>query len=422
MKVLWITNPILPRACEYLNRQPSVSGGWLSGFLDALSGLKQLQLCVVTVYDGKELLSFHAEGVAYYLIPKKRPSTAYDRSLEKHYRTICDTFQPEVIHIHGTEYNFGQACMNACPEFRYVVSIQGLVSVIERYAFAGMDIKEIWRNITFRDVVRRETIFQTRRQLRKRGIYERQYISRVHHVIGRTYWDEVHSKAINRKINYHFCNDNLQKEFYNTSRRWNLQSIEKYSVYMSQGFFPIKGLHILLKAAHIVRQKHPSLKIYVAGYSPVKSNSIRDRITTTGYGKYIRGLIKKLALEEVVVFTGPLTVDGVINRLLKSHVCVFPSSIENGSSLGEAQYLGTPGIVSYAGGMPTTVRDEETGLMYRFEEYEMLADLLDRVFSDRQLAEKLSKAGMVVSSQRHSGAANAESLLSIYNRIIQLNA
>ena len=57
--------------------------------------------------------------------------------------------------------------MRACPDLNYVASIQGLVSVISRYYYANMSIKDIITNITFRDLIRRDTIFQSKKNMRK---------------------------------------------------------------------------------------------------------------------------------------------------------------------------------------------------------------------------------------------------------------
>lgn len=56
--------------------------------------------------------------------------------------------------------------------------------------------------------------------------------------------------------------------------------------------------------------------------------------------------------------------------------------------------VGTPCIASYAGGMMDSVSDGETGFLYRFEETEMLAMLVCRLFGDMDLCRRLSFRGM----------------------------
>lgn len=70
--------------------------------------------------------------------------------------------------------------------------------------------------------------------------------------------------------------------------------------------------------------------------------------------------------------------------------------------------VGTPCIASYAGGMMDSVSDGETGFLYRFEETEMLAMLVCRLFGDMDLCRRLSFRGRQASLERHDRSANAE--------------
>ena len=147
-------------------------------------------------------------------------------------------------------------------------------------------------------------------------------------------------------------------------------------------------------------------------------NGLKERLKLKGYGKYIGSLIKKYQLQNSVEFTGFLTEENMIREYLNSHVFVSPSSIENGSnSVGEGQILGVPCVASYVGGVPNTVNHHETGLLYRFEEVEMLAQSIKRIFTDRALAERLSRNGIEIATARHHRKNNTDKMLSIYNSI-----
>jgi glycosyltransferase involved in cell wall biosynthesis len=117
-------------------------------------------------------------------------------------------------------------------------------------------------------------------------------------------------------------------------------------------------------------------------------------------------------------FTGPLSGKEMRQRYLNSNVFVCPSSIENSqNSVGEAQLLGVPCVASNVGGVSDMITDHETGLLYRFEEVEMLAQSVCQIFSDQALAKKLSKRGKMAASARHSQSVNSEKLNSIYQTI-----
>lgn len=103
-----------------------------------------------------------------------------------------------------------------------------------------------------------------------------------------------------------------------------------------------------------------------------------------------------------------------------AHVFVCSSSIENSpNSLGEAQLIGCPVVASYVGGVPDMVDNNITGLLYRFEETEMLAAAICRIFNNDNLAEALSTREIETASKRHDGIKNANRMMEIYKTVAQ---
>ena len=110
----------------------------------------------------------------------------------------------------------------------------------------------------------------------------------------------------------------------------------------------------------------------------------------------------------------------MIDQYLKSHIFLCPSSIENSSnSIGEAQLLGVPCVASYVGGTPDMITDGRTGLLYRFEEYEMLAYNICQIFKNDRIAQELSLAEIAVATQRHDRRNNAIRMMEIYKNVIE---
>jgi hypothetical protein len=64
------------------------------------------------------------------------------------------------------------------------------------------------------------------------------------------------------------------------------------------------------------------------------------------------------------------------------------------------------------------IQDEETGLLYRFEEISILAKQICRIFENDDLANSLSENAHTASLLRHDGVKNASQLISIYKQII----
>lgn len=417
MKILWITNILFPDICKELGMQAPVAGGWMYSCAKSLIAEPNIELAVATVYKGKDLKKINVNNITYFLIPYNGKNTKYCSKLETYWKLIQQESKPDVVHIHGTEFAHGLAYINACGNQNVIISIQGLVSVIERYYYAGLKPKDILRNISFRDIVRNDNIFQQRNKMRLRGEIEQEYLRLSKHVIGRTSWDKAHCWTINPKVHYHYCNETLREEFYN--HYWCLDKCEKHSIFLSQAAYPIKGLHQVLKALPFVLEKFPDTKLYVAGHDFINNNGWKNKIRRSGYGKYIQKLINKLGLKNIVIFTGPLQEKEMCQRYLQSHLFICPSSIENSpNSLGEAQLLGVPCIASYVGGVPDMVEAGVTGLVYRFEEIEMLAENIINIFNSNNLINRISHNAQLISSKRHSAIENKNTLIEIYKEIL----
>jgi len=418
MRILWITNIQFPATCNRLGLLPHASGGWMLSLADKLKRHSEIILTVCTTYNGTDLLRINEGGILYYLLPRKKPNSEYDKSLEAYWSLIINEFKPHVIHIHGTEYAHGLACMNSCPEQNYVISIQGLVSVSSEFYFAGIKPLELVKHITLHDFLRRETIFQERKKFDRRGKLEREYIRKTKHIIGRTDWDYAHTKVINSRIEYHLCNETLRSGFY-TAQKWNIKEKQDFSIFLSQAGYPLKGLHQALRALAIVKGYYPKVHLKVAGLDITKSNNLKDRLRLGGYGSFIKSLIKKLGLGSNVTFIGSLGEIEMINEYRSTHLFLCPSSIENSSnSLAEAQLLGVPCIASFVGGLPSLVTQYENGILYRFEDHITLAFQIMKIFEDEKLALYISQNCQTIAEKRHDSDYISSQMLEIYSEIL----
>ena len=160
----------------------------------------------------------------------------------------------------------------------------------------------------------------------------------------------------------------------------------------------------------------PLIKVRIAGYDITCRNTIKDKIKLSGYGKYILNLLTKYKLQNKVSFLGPLDEHKMIEEYQKAHIFICPSSIENSpNSLGEAQLIGTPVIASYVGGIPDMVQNGKTGILYRFEEIEMLAEYIKQIFENDKLAKQLSENEIREAEKRHDKETIFKELISIYD-------
>lgn len=414
MRILWIVNILFPEAGKLLglNNDLRGTGGWLLGAADVLSRKEGIELGVmcITPYVRK-LCVLNGDKMTYYVIPQN----ASCHKVESLMSVIEDKFKPDVVHVHGTELPYGEMWLNSCTSKNVVVSIQGLVSVISRYYFAGLSRKNILLNLTIHDLLKK-SLFGSHRQMIKRGQAEMSVLKKVKHVIGRTTFDKAHALSINPSVTYHFCNETLRETFYEGS--WSYSKCNKHTIFVSQAASPIKGLHMVLKALPLVQKQYPDTILRIAGRDITKSNSFKLWIQRTGYGKLIGRLISKMCLWEHVVFTGPLNAEQMKDEYLNANVFVCPSSIENSSnSLAEAQILGVPCVASFVGGIPDMVGDYACCKLYRYEEVEMLAFMICELFKESSSFDNSQMKNEVL--RRHDRNNNTNQLIEIYNTIIR---
>lgn len=414
MKILWITNIELPEATQLLTGSGDIkaTGGWLLGAAEALvNSEREVELFIATVSRKVKQLTFlEGKKIKYFLLPygkgNRRPNSEYER----YWRLIKQKVEPNVVHIHGTEFSHGYAYMLACGSENVVISIQGMTSAYANYYYYGMTRNDIFGNLTIRDIIK-GSILSGQRDFIKRSEYEILMLKHTKHIIGRTSWDRARTWAINPKAHYYFCNEILRADFYNGDL-WCYDKCVKHSIFLTQAGYPIKGFHQMLKAMPIILRFYPDAQIRVAGKDITKSTTFFEKLCMTGYGLYIKRLIKKMHLEKKVFFTGSLNGEQMKNEYIKANVFVCPSTIENSpNSLGEAQILGTPCVASYVGGIPDMMKGQENGL-YRFEEVEMLAQRVCEVFSNPTPNPLIENA-----RQRHSIKKNICRLFEIYDVI-----
>ncbi len=407
MRVLWISDNAFPEVYESLKIVPRVNAGWVYSAANSLLDLcSDVELATAVVMDVPKIQIIVSNRIKHYLIPME------GRRNTKFWENILNDFCPSFIHVHGTEYPHLFTFIKSRTNEKVIISIQGLVSVIQRYYFGGITTKDLLSSITLRDIVRFDTVFQQKNDMEKRAINERKAIRSVDAIIGRTEWDKVHALAINPSIRYFHNDETLRKCFY--QGKWDWSTCYKYRIFISQGHYPIKGLHQLLRALPLVISAFPQTQVYISGHDFFSNRGIK----INGYGRFINRLIDKLSLRKHVHFTGLLDEEGMKEQYLNAHVFVCPSAIENSpNSLGEAQMLGTPVIASYVGGISSMVEHYRSGLLYRFEEFEQLAMHINNVFSNQSLCEILSQEGRTAAKFRHDPLRNAMGLVQIYKAL-----
>lgn len=416
MKVLWIVNTMFPYPAEKLNSGVSCFGGWAHSLFESLNKNKEINFCIVSTYNGKDLKKYEDNKTIYYLIPNDKENV-YNPNLKKYYQIIIDDYNPDIVHIHGTEYPKSLPLINLYPNLNYVVSIQGFLNSYKRLANSNLSFSTLLKNITFRDILKPKTGLLIANDLQRRAKYERLIIENVNNVIGRTTWDKSQVLAINPNLNYYHGEENLRECFYKD--KWDIRNVNRHTLFFSQAQSIIKGFYIFLEALRILKRKYPDVLVYVAGNNII-DNSFISKLKRQSYAKYLMKLIEKYDLKDNIKFTGYLNALEYKNYLLKTHVYVQASSIENSSnSLGEAMILGMPCVASNVGGTSDMLKDNEEGFLYQYTEPELLAYYIDKFFENDDLCQEKGNNARKHALKRHDWESNAKDTLEIYKDIIE---
>ena len=120
-----------------------------------------------------------------------------------------------------------------------------------------------------------------------------------------------------------------------------------------------------------------------------------------------------------IKFLGTLSAEDLAVQLAEADIYVHTAYIDNSpNSLCEAQIIGIPVITTYVGGIPSLVKNYETGILIPSNEPHMLAMEIVKLSRDTKLMEQLSHQGQLAARQRHNPESIKNTLTDIYQKII----
>ena len=421
IRVLWLCNAIIPQVSEKLNVNTGTGGGWLNQLSDIFDKRDDIELCIVAPFlQGDELahITFGNKS-EFYGFPKKiHEPWIYDDSVEGVFARILAEFKPDLVHIFGTEFPHTLSMVRAFnnPD-KTIIHVQGIISAIAKHYTAFLPEKVVKR-YSFRDFIKRDNIEKQQDKFALRGEYEIEAIKKVRQVFHRTEWDEAVIKGINPAACLHYAQEMMRGSFY--SGTWNYEDCEKYSIFISQGNYPLKGLHIMLEALRSVKELYSGVKLYIAGDDILTVGSFKEKIRESYYSKYIRRLIIEWNLTENVEFTGPLSEEKMKQRYIKSNVFVSASSIENSSnSVAEAMLLGVPIVSSFVGGCTSLIEHGVNGLLYQADAPYMLAYYICEVFQNKDFAKSIGKKEVEKARMLYDKELIVENILQTYKEMLE---
>lgn len=149
---------------------------------------------------------------------------------------------------------------------------------------------------------------------------------------------------------------------------------------------PWKGFEALIEIIPELSKKfgdaldeRAGLKLIIIGDGPE-----RKRLEIVG---------NKAEIVGKVIFTGPLPGESVLDYLRSADVFALNTSYEGLShQILEAMSLGVPVVTTDVGGNPELIIDGATGFLLPFNDKSAFAEKIDKILSDKDLAQKMGSA------------------------------
>lgn len=406
---------VLPFVAKELSLKTSFSGGWLVDYATQLSANENIELATITYANVDKPIDAMVGNIRNFIFPGAGKRLLLNsKQCLRDCKKVIEEFHPDVIHIHGTEYSIGYSMIKLQLDIPILLTIQGILTRISEEYYGGLSNRAIIYMASIKDWLRLKTPYFTKKLFQKNAKREQYVLKNVKYVTGRTEWDKSVMLSINSKLQYYRLNYNLREEFYN-AKKWKMEEFQPYTIYSGASTYPLKGLHILIEALRILKQKFPMVKLLVPGSASKNGKLVRPN----AYERYILKKISAYNLQDNVEFIGRKNASEVADILSKVNACVVTSAMEGASAtICEAMMIGTPCVCAYRGGMTDLLRDGESGYYYDFPEYSVLATRLENLFIDQNLCKQFSNYVQQDAQKRHDRAKNIICLKEIYRTII----
>ncbi len=428
MRVLWVCNVMLPVFAEHLGLTVRGSGGWLEGCFNRLTKERTditLGICM-PVPENVGKCRVEIGGVIFYGFAENTLAPhEYDSALEGRFNEILYDFKPDLAHVFGTEFAHTLAFAKVYKRpSRLLIGLQGLCGRIADVYMADLPYS-VQRGRTIRDRIRNDSLRQQQANFRKRARMEAQALKLAMHITGRTAFDRDAAAEINPDAVYHPMNETLRSAFYEGS--WDPKTMVPHTVFVSQGDYPLKGLHFMLLAMPEILESFPDAHLYVAGDSLIgnvgRDRNIRRRyplaLSITEYGAYLRRIIRKEHLTGHVTMLGRLSAEEMKEQFLKANAYCCPSVLENSpNSMCEAMLLGTPVVAAKVGGVPSLISDGDEGILFPAGRVDELAEAVKTYFFEPSIGQMLGQAASARARVTHNPDTNFKRLIGIYRSIV----
>lgn len=165
---------------------------------------------------------------------------------------------------------------------------------------------------------------------------------------------------------------------------------------------PEKGVDVFIRSMQLILQKNGSVHALIVGDGYEKESLVN--------------LVVTLGIEKKMHFTGFTDTPG--DYMIDADIIVLPSRSEGIPNVAlEAMALGKPLVATAVGGTPEVVKNQQSGLLVPSDDPEALAQAINQIFQDHELAERLSEGGRKRVSDYFSVKERCRKLVDVYRSL-----
>ena len=418
MKILWITYAPLGRLAELFGFGLAQSGTWID---EAMHSLLQTdataELALLTTAPIKETRRKAEDRVEYVCLNAGRcpRGKSTSKSNLKIWVSEIRRINPDLIHIWGTEYSIGYDLAKEIKDIPIVYRIQGAINSISKYPNGNLPVRMMKKKLSLLERLKSNKYEKDARFMEKQAEMELAMIKDSAAIFADNEWALMQYHMKMPKLSVYFDQLPIRKVFF--ENHWELNKATPHSLFCLAGRTAYKGLHQAIEAVALLKEEFPDILLRIPG--SVASRNPKWLFEPT-YITYLRKLIEKYGLEKNVEFLGALTSEQMAEYMLKSQVFIMPSVIENESTtLREAMAMGMPAVAAFAGDIYEVVAHKETGLLYRYEEYEHLAYFIKTLFNDTKFAVEMGQRASKLLKEKYANHDYGKILCDIYAKVLK---
>jgi glycosyltransferase involved in cell wall biosynthesis len=410
MKVLWFSNS--PVSLDKAKRLGYVGGGWIESLEKEISGMPNIELGIVIQQEKTSIEELYIDNVHYFICPIRtgrlkrktigRVFRVNDEQALTDYLAIVENFKPDIVHIFGTENNYGLIIPKI--NIPAVIHIQGILTMINNKYYTGLSAQDVSRYTRMIDRLKGTSINQYYRNSLVAVKREQKILTNCKFLIGRTNWDKRASAFFAPQASYFHCDEMLRKDFFSyhwknpISDRLQILSVLRSNIY--------KGFDLIIRTSWLLSQRNINFQWNIAGASA------QSRDLQIFLKKY------KYELSDNINFVGSKNSMEIINLMSKSNIFIHTSYIENSpNSVCEAMLAGMPVIANYSGGIPSLLESEKEGILLQEGDPFSMASAILEIGNNPEKAIILGENARKRALQRHHPETIVNTLLSIYQTV-----